>query len=224
MKIPILSTPDSPLSSTTQNHIPIADIVEDLVLYKNGAVTLIMESTSLNFGLLSEVEQEAVIAGYAALLNSLTFHIQIVVRSQQKDISGYIKNLETIQKTFTNQKLANILEGYKNYIDDSIKRKNVLSKRFFIIIPFTQYELGMTKSFTSSLQKKTEDSRLPYSESYVVRKAKIALFPKREHLMRQARRLGLIVRQLTTEELISLNYNLYNPEPPVRDKTLQSAL
>lgn len=223
MKIPLLSVPDEPLSSSTQNHIPIADITDDLVLYKNGAVTLIMESTSLNFGLLSEVEQEAVIAGYAALLNSLTFHIQIVVRSQQKDISGYLENLGRIQETFSNEKLAGILDGYKSYIEESIKKKNVLSKRFFIVIPFTQYELGITKSLTSSFFK-SEEATLPYSKSYVLRKAKIALFPKREHLARQARRLGLHLRQLRTDELIRLNYNLYNPEPPIKDRSLLESL
>ena len=224
MKIPLLSVPDEPLSSSTQNHIPIADITDDLVLYKNGAVTLIMESTSLNFGLLSEVEQEAVIAGYAALLNSLTFHIQIVVRSQQKDISGYILNLEKIQSEFQENKLAHILEGYKNFIAESIKKKNVLSKRFFIVIPFTQYELGMTKSLTSSLKRSSEEQTLPYTRSYILRKAKIALFPKREHIARQARRLGLQLKQLNTEELIKLNYNLYNPEPPIKDLSYLQSL
>ena len=43
-----------------------------------------MESTSLNFSLLSEKEQEAVIAAYAALLNSLSFSVQIVVRTIRK--------------------------------------------------------------------------------------------------------------------------------------------
>jgi hypothetical protein len=67
--IPYLSIPDKPLVSTTQEHLPIADITNDIVVYKDGGAALVMESTSLNFGLLSEKEQQAVIAAYAAMIN-----------------------------------------------------------------------------------------------------------------------------------------------------------
>lgn len=219
MKIPFVSLPDRPLSSTTQNHIPIAEIAEDLVLYKNGAVTLIMESTSLNFGLLSENEQEGVIAGYSGLLNSLSYHIQIMVRSRQKDISGYLETLDEAEKKITNPKLINIMGGYKKFMTDSIKKKNVLSKKFYIVLPFTRYELGVSKSF-SLPGSKSKQQGVPYTRSYVVRKSKIALYPKREHVTRQARRLSLNLRQLKSDDLTRLIYDIYNPEPPVKDMSL----
>lgn len=220
VKIPIVSVPDKPISTSTQNHIEVADIAENLVLFKNGSVALVMESTSLNFGLLSEKEQEAVIAGFAALLNSLTFHIQIVVRSKQKDISGYINLIEKVEETIDNPKLKSIMNGYKTFITDSIKKKNVLSKKFYIVIPFTQYELGLTKSMTRSLGTGTNERSVPYTKAYVVRKAKIALYPKREHISRQAQRLGLLLRQLENDELIQLLYEVYNPDPPIKEKAL----
>jgi len=98
MTIPFLSTPDKALTSTTQDLIPIADIVDGVVIYKNGGAALIMESTSLNFGLLSEREQNAVIASYAGLLNSFNFPTQIIVRTQKKDISRYMEFLTEAEK------------------------------------------------------------------------------------------------------------------------------
>ncbi|KKR63956.1 MAG: hypothetical protein UU02_C0015G0009 [Candidatus Woesebacteria bacterium GW2011_GWA1_40_43] len=53
-KIPFINIPDKPLTSTTQDFVPVADITNDIVIYKDGGAALIMESTSLNFGLLSE--------------------------------------------------------------------------------------------------------------------------------------------------------------------------
>ena len=90
--IPFISVPDVPITSTSQNFLPLADITNDIAIYKDGGAALIMESTSLNFGLLSEKEQGAVIAAYAALINSLSFSLQIVVRTQRKDISNYIRS------------------------------------------------------------------------------------------------------------------------------------
>lgn len=217
MAIPFLSIPDKPLTQSTQALIPIADIVDDLVIYKNGGAALIMESTSLNFGLLSEREQVSVIASYAGLLNSLNFPIQILVSSQKKDISDYMVYLDDAARKLTNPKLQVIMADYKNFIDDAIKKKNVLSKRFFIVIPFSPLELGVAKSFASSF-KPTKGGTLPFPKSYVVRKAKVALYPKRDHFLRQAGRLAIKVKQLGNEDIIRLYHSIFNPMPPVKEK------
>lgn len=207
--IPIFNTPDVPLMSTTQDALPIADITDDIILFKDGGATIVLESTSLNFGLLSEKEQEAVILAYAALLNSLSFSMQILVRSQRKDISNYLRYLDNAWGKITNPKLKNLMGSYKNFISETIKKKNVLGKRFFIMIPFSPLELGVTKSFATV----TSRGPLPFSKSYIIKKAQVALYPKRDHLMRQAGRLSLKLRQLTTGELIELIYDVYNPKP-----------
>jgi hypothetical protein len=219
MKIPLLSTPDKALVSTTQDFLPIAEIVDGIVIYKNGGAALIMESTSLNFSLLSEGEQRSVIAAYAGLLNSFKFPVQIVVRSEKKDISNYIKYLDEAGKKVKNPKLNQLMKGYREFILDAIKKKNVLSKSFYIVIPFTQYELGVAKSFITTFSPK-KDSTIPYTKSYVIRKAKIALYPKRDHLTRQARRLGIVLKPLNNDELLRLFYSIHNPEPPVKEKGL----
>ncbi|OGM20777.1 hypothetical protein A2714_03815 [Candidatus Woesebacteria bacterium RIFCSPHIGHO2_01_FULL_38_9] len=222
MTIPFLSTPDKALTSTTQDLIPIADIVDGVVIYKNGGAALIMESTSLNFGLLSEREQNAVIASYAGLLNSFNFPTQIIVRTQKKDISRYMEFLTEAEKKIKNPKLFSVMEDYKMFILDAIKKKNVLSKKFYVVIPFTPYELGVAKSILSTLRPSGQKSPLPYPKSYVVRKAKIALLPRRDHLIRQAGRLQIKLRPLASEDLIKLIYNVYNPESPVKEKDIFS--
>jgi hypothetical protein len=215
-KIPYFGTPDVPLTSTTQDSLPIADIVDDIVLYKDGGAAIVMETSSLNFGLLSEKEQGAVVAAYAALINSLSFSIQIMIRTQRKDISAYIKYFDEKSAKITNPKLAAITEDYRHYITESIKKKTVLGKRFFIIIPFNQLELGVTKSAMTVLKR----GPLPFPKDYVVKKAKVTLYPKRDHLIRQAGRLGLKLKPLTAQELIDLYYSINNPEPPAVKKDI----
>lgn len=209
-KVPYLNTPDTPIVSTTQNHLPIADIVRDLVLFKDGGAAIVMETTSLNFGLLSEREQEAVIASYAALINSLSFTTQIMIRTQKKDVSNYLIYLDEAAPKITNPKLLGLMKSYKQFIAETIKKKNVLGKRFFIVVPFSPLELGLSKSSFVSFGN-TSKKKIPYSKSYVIKKVEIALNPKRDHIIRQASRLGLKVRQLTNNELVSLYYDIYNP-------------
>jgi len=218
--IPILGIPDTPIVSSTWKHLPISDIYEDIILYKDGGAGLIMESSSLNFSLLSQREQEAVVVSYAALINSLSFSIQILVRSQKKDITNYLKYLDQIYTQQKNQKLSILMQSYKNFILNSIKKKNVLGKKFYIVIPFSPLELGVSKSIKSTLKG---GGSLPYSKSSVIKKAKIILYPKRDHLIRQTGRLGIRLKQLTNYELISLFYSIFNPQAPVikQEKTAE---
>ncbi len=214
-KIPFLSVPDKPIMATSQEHLPISDITNDVVLYKDGGAALVMESTSLNFGLLSEKEQAAVIAAYAAMINSLSFSIQIVVRTSRKDISNYISFLDIQAQKITHPLLANLMQEYKNFIMESVKKKNVLGKRFFVVLYLSPLELGVAKSVGAITKR---GGPLPFAKSYVIKKAKITLYPRRDHLIRQAGRLGIKFKQLTTVELIDLYYSVYNPEKPAVKK------
>ena len=218
-KIPVFSTPDIPLTAPSQTHLPVADICEDIVLFKDGGAALVMESTSLNFSLLSEKEQEAVIAGYAGLLNSLSFSIQIVVRTKKKDISNYLNYLDESAKGIKSPGLYRLMQSYRKFILESVKKKNVLGKKFYIVLPFSPLELGVAKSAMSLTRG---NKPLPFPKSYVVKKAKVVLYPKRDHIMRQMGRLSVKLRQLTTGELVELYRDIYNPEAPAtkREETI----
>src|SRR3989344_2886728 len=99
------------------------------------------------------------------------------------------------------------MDGYKKFITETVKKKNVLGKSFYIVIPFSPLELGVVKS-ALSLTKRS--GPLPYPKSYVIKKAKIALYPKRDHLIRQAGRLGLKLKQLNTQQITELFNEVYN--------------
>lgn len=217
-KIPYLGLPDEPLIDSAQNFMPIADIVEDVILFKDGGAALVMESSSLNFSLLSEKEQQAVIIAYGALLNSLSFPIQIVVRSQIKDLTKYLNYIDEAKTKITNEKLLLAINNYRSFITETVKKKNVLGKNFYIVITLSPLELGVAKSALAITKKK---GPLPFAKSFVSKKAKIVLYPRRDHLIRQGARLGLKIRALSNDELVKILYDFFNSEPPsVRKREL----
>ena len=69
--------------NSTQKFIEIEDIVDDIIILRGGGACLIIEVKATNFGLLSAEEQDVKIYSYAALLNSLSFPVQIVIRSKK---------------------------------------------------------------------------------------------------------------------------------------------
>lgn len=204
MKPPVVTA----IKSSTQHHLLVADITEDIILTKEGGAALVMRASALNFSLLSEKEQEAITFAYASFLNSLSFPIQILVRSQKKDVTNYINYLGEMGEKQQNPKLKKLINAYQTFVTQMVKKRNVLEKEFFIIVPFSPYELGLSATglMNSILNKRRQ---IPYPKDYVIKKAKTAIYPKRDHIIRQSGRLGLKLQQLTTEELATLFVNIY---------------
>jgi len=202
-------TSPAPIKSSTQDHLDIEDIRDNLVILKDGSCCLIIQTTAVNFSLLSEKEQDAIIYAYAGLLNSLTFPIQIVVRSQQKNINSYLALLDAQKQKITNPLLRQQLEKYTEFIKKTVQENEVLDKKFYLSIPFSNLEMGVKSSLQSSFKK---IKSLPFDKDYIVQKASTSLIPKRDHLISQLTKLGLKAKQLTTPDLIKLLFQHYNPE------------
>lgn len=216
-----------PITTSTQTHLDIEDIQDDLVLLKDGGVALILETTAINFGLLSETEQDAAIYAYAGLLNSLTFQTQTIVRSRRMDITSYVQLLKEYEDKQTNESLRFQMGRYRQFIESIIRENNVLDKRFYVVVPFTPLELGAPSaaiSMISSLNPFRKKSQgLPYSKNYIIEKAKNSLYPKKDHIIKQLARIGLRAQQLNTQQLIELFYNIYNPAQVSSQKIAASA-
>lgn len=212
------------IKGSTQDNLPIEDIIDGIVILKDGSASKVMQVSSVNFDLLSEKEQSALIFAYGGILNSLNFTVQIVINSTTKDVGNYLNNLEMAKNNQQNEKLRERIASYKRFIEETVKRNDVLSKTFYIVVPFSNLELGIKnaqKQILSSINPIKKAPELPYSKEYIVEKAKAALQPKEDHLVRLFSRLGLEIKALTTKELIELFYKIYN-EDTANNQKLQN--
>jgi len=201
------------IKGTTQEHLPIEDIISDLVILKGGSCCYVLETSSVNFDLLSEREQEAMIYAYAAIINSLTFPIQILIRSAIKDLSSYLKNLKAWESKAKNPLMKKQISHYRQFVTEVVEKNNVLAKSFYLAIPFSSFELGI-ESAKSTIPFFRKTDALPMAKGKIIEKAKVNLEPKKSHIVRVFARLGLKMRQLKTKELIALFHEIYNPDAP----------
>lgn len=194
------------IHASTQKFTEIQDINDNIVIFNDAKACLIIEVQATNFALLSSSEQQAKIYSYASLLNSLSFPIQILIRSKKVDITSYLKLLDLeIQKASSiqnkdskkSERLAVFIKQYKDFISQMVKVNSVLDKKFYIIIPFSFLEKGM-----KGILKKED----------FINEAKGALHSKAESLFSQLKRLSLNAKVLEKEELIRLFYEIYNQE------------
>lgn len=112
---------------------------------KNGSLRVVLTVSSLNFALKSEDEQKAIIYQFQNFLNSLDFSVQILVQSRILNLTGYLDKLENLGKKQENELLKIQTYEYKKFINKLIGGRKILSKKFFLVIPFSLIGLPKTE-------------------------------------------------------------------------------
>lgn len=189
--------PTAPIKASTQDFVEIEAIKDDILMFKDNSCCVIIAAGTTNFDLLSEDEQHGMIYAYASLLNSLSFPIQICIISKRTSVTSYLALLDEKIKLQTIDVLKNRLESYKDFIKNLIKQNTVLEKNFYFVIPFFALELG---------------AKIKVAKEYVIARAKTALYPKRDHLLRLLKKTGLGGKVLAQQEIVELFFNLYNQD------------
>lgn len=205
--------------SPTQNHLRIAEIRNDTVILKNGGSRAVLETNSVNFNLKSEDEQTAIIKGYQSFLNTLDFPVQIVVKSKKLDLDNYLNDLTTTAEKQENALLQQQTYDYIDYIKRLLEYADIMNKSFFVVIPYNGI-LGDEKpsGFIAFFQKFWQRIRGKQSDSTYLKQKKQfeslkkGLDSRVNTVIAGLENCGLKVNRLTTQELIELYYNSYNPE------------
>ena len=205
-----MADPVTPIKSTTQKFTELEDINHDIALFSDGSCAAVLSVSAVNFSLLSQQEQEAMIYSYAGLLNSLSFPIELIIRSQHKDIRAYLELLSEQEAKQKNPKLAKSIRGYRSFVASTVKENEVLDKKFYIVIPFSSLELGPSTNVLFGSKKKG----LPYKKTFIFERAIAVLTPKTDHLIRLLSKVGILAKRLTNEQVAQLYFSYYNPDIP----------
>lgn len=191
------------IHATTQKFTEIVDFGEDIVVFEGGNACMIIEITASNFALLSKREQDSRIFAYAGLLNSLSFPIQILIRNRRMDITQYIHELEGVIETTKNPQLQAYVEYYAGFIKEMVTVNVVLNKQFYIVLPFSSLEMGVTGAAQSTRKSPSQN------DEFII-EARKALETKANSLLGQLQKFATSAKILQKEELIKLFYEVYN--------------
>ncbi len=192
---------------STQQLLEVEQIREGVVLLKNKAMRGIIMVSSLNFALKSEEEQDAIIFQFQNFLNSLDFSLEIIIQSRRLNITGYLDKLKKLENKQENELLRIQTAEYQKFIKNLIAGKGIMSKNFFVVVPFTLMEIPSIKTTKSLL--KQQSSTLTEDK---FQRCKTQLWHRIEFVSLGLRRCGLKCVPLNTSELIELFWSLYHPE------------
>ena len=209
---------DAPASNSTQETLPIAEIRDNVVVLKDGSFKAVVKADAINFDLMSTLEQEAVEYAYQALINSLYFPIQVSIQSRRISAANYLQKIEANLQQQNNMLLSVLMEDYLDFMADLVENTDIMSKHFFIIIPFQNDTFGHevttpdSDNLISKLKRFNKKSSTLMIEDKAFDNAKRELRYRTQVIIEGLRGCGVHAQALNTQQLIEMYYEYYNPQ------------
>lgn len=204
----------------TQQYLDILEIRDDTVVLKDGTLRAVLLVSSINFSLKSDEEQEAVIEAYTQFLNTIDFPLQVVIQSRRLDIDQYLLTLQQLEKQQPNELLKMQSQDYRQFVAELVQIADIMTKRFYIVIPYSPKVDRPAKFFSRLLETFTPTSIIHLKQKQF-EEFRGDLLKRVDTIMNSLDSAGLKSVILDTQSLIELYYNSYNPETS-RQQKLQS--
>ncbi len=182
----LLGKSKSKLSSRYQ--IRIKEVKDDVLILPNNEYRVVLETSSINFELKSEEEQDVLIDSFQNFLNSLPCELQILIRIREVDIDRYLEQISQTKNQEKIQIYKNQISNYCQFIRNVVSGNKILSRRFYVVIPYRHSE-------------KNQDFHL----------IKEQLNLHKDIVQKGLEKLGMKARLLSSLEILDLFYSFYNP-------------
>ncbi len=173
---------------SSRRQIQIKEVKDDILILPNQEYRTILETSSVNFELKSEAEQDVLIDSFQNFLNSLNCQLQILVRVREVDIDHYLEDISKIKDKEAEKIYKNQIDNYCQFVKNLVSGNKILSRKFYIVIPYQN-------------DKNNKDFKLI--------KEQLRLLT--EIVIKALEKLGMKAKVLTSLEILDLFYSFYNP-------------
>ncbi|OGE31924.1 hypothetical protein A2631_02260 [Candidatus Daviesbacteria bacterium RIFCSPHIGHO2_01_FULL_44_29] len=173
---------------SSRRQIQIKEVKDGILVLPNHEYRVVIETSSINFELKSDEEQDVLIDGFQNFLNSLPSQLQVLVRVREVDIDGYLEKISKSKQTEKERVYKDQIDNYSEFIKDLVAGNKILSRKFFVVIPY---------------------KHIDSNKDFNLIKEQIHL--SRDIVLRGLEKLGIKAKVLDSIELIRLFYSSYNP-------------
>lgn len=194
--------------AAAQSFVPVRDIRNGVVVLKNGQLNMVLLATSINFALKSSDEQQAILRQFQNFLNTIDFSIQIYVQSRRLDISPYLQQLAEREDDQYNDLMRIQLREYMNFVKTFVSEVDIMSKNFFVVVPYTPINTNIKSNLSGLLGKKQQT--ITHDEASFA-EHRIQLEQRVSMVEQGLNRIGVRTAALDDEALVELYYHIFNP-------------
>ena len=186
--------------ASARQQIDIKGVKDNILELTNRRYRLVLQVSPVNFELKSEDEQDALIDTYESFLNSVGCPLQILMRTREIDMDKYLDDLADQTEKEAVPIYKQQLKNYDEFIRSLITTNKILTRHFYVIVPFDAKAKMDFDSIREQLNLRAD----------IVTKG--------------LARLGMSGKELSSLEVLDLFYSFYNPEQAKIQPLTQQAL
>jgi len=173
-------------------------------------MNMVLLASSINFALKSIDEQEAILRQFQAFLNTIDFSLQFYIQSRRLDIQPYLDTLATRESKQDNDLMRIQLREYMQFVKTFTTEVDVMSKSFFIVIPYTPVTASI-QSNLGSFKELLGGQKNVYFDDKNFAEHKLQLQQRASLVEQGLSAVGVRTILLQNEELVELYYHIFNP-------------
>lgn len=209
-------------SKATQEFVPIKEVRDGIIVLKDGSYRGVLMTSSINFALKSEDNQNAIISQFQSFLNSLDFSVQLFIQSRKLDIRPYIALLEGRYKEQASDLMKIQTREYIEFIKSFTENSSIMTKTFFVVVPYAsapiQAQGGVVEMAGKFFTRKSAEERVQKKQDSF-EESRSQLLQRMSVVEQGLMACGIRAVQLGTEEVVELFYKIFNPgdmEKPIQ--------
>ena len=172
----------------SRRQIQIKEVKDGVILLPNNQYRTVLETSSINFELKSEAEQDVIIDSFQNFLNSLSFPVQILVRVREIDIDQYIEQILVKKDKEKEEAYKTQIQNYAEFIRNLVSGNKILARHFYFVIAFVPDNKKQDFDLTREQIRNREDI-----------------------VVKGLEKIGMKVKSLDSLQVLQLFYNFYNP-------------
>jgi len=173
---------------SARTQVGIKEVRDGILILPYNRYRAVLATSSVNFELQSEEEQDVIVDTFQTFLNSLNSPIQIVVRIRELDIDKYLEDFKEKCAGEKEEVYRKQSQSYSDFIKKLVAGNKILSRKFYLVIPFESKSLV----------------------DFEVAREQLAL--EREIIIRGLEKMGMTAKPLDTLEVLDLFYSFYRPD------------
>ena len=170
---------------SSRRQIQIKEVKDGILVLPNNEYRVVIETSSINFELKSDDEQDVLIDSFQNFLNSLPCQLQVLIRVREVDIDSYLDKISKSKQTERETVYKNQIDNYSEFIKDLVAGNKILSRKFYVVVPYKH--IDSNKDFNLIKQQ---------------------IHLSRDIVLRGLEKLGIKARVLDSIELIRLTQEL----------------
>ena len=136
------------------------DLRDGVIIMKNGSYRMALEVFPANFGLMDEEEKKRAVSGFEQILREIEvkYPLRVLIQTRKTNADDYIDQLE---HTYSIRSLGtyDLFEKYAEFIKEVSKDYDIITKKFFLILEFSELKYTLSKDIISREEKDGKKAR-----------------------------------------------------------------